>query len=350
VGAVISAPSAPTTRPDIEIFATCPPSKGYSSDAYLAHVADVVRWSEDAGYRGVLVYTDNGLVDPWAMAQTIFESTVSLCPLVAVQPLYMHPYAVAKIVTSLAFLHRRRIYLNMVAGGFKGDLEALGDYTPHDERYERLVEYTLIIKELLSGDAPVTFDGRYYQLKNVRLTPPLPDELYPGFMISGSSEAGVAAAHAIQATAVRYPKPPGEEEELLAGRDDSIGYGMRVGIITRPTAEEAWAVALDRFPEDRKGQISHALAMKVSDSKWHEQLSALGERPLSDANPYWLGPFENYKTFCPYLVGDYGRVAEELSRYLALGFRTFILDVPFSPEDLEHTAIAFEAVLARVAA
>jgi len=43
-------------------------------------------------------------------------------PLVAVQPVYMHPYSVAKMVSTLAFLHQRRVFLNMVAGGFKNDL------------------------------------------------------------------------------------------------------------------------------------------------------------------------------------------------------------------------------------
>src|SRR2546430_4749483 len=33
------------------------------------------RWSEDAGCRGILVYTDNRLVDPWLVAQLIVENT-----------------------------------------------------------------------------------------------------------------------------------------------------------------------------------------------------------------------------------------------------------------------------------
>ena len=63
-------------------------------------------------------------------------------PLIAVQPVYIHPYSVAKLVSSLAFLHGRKVYLNMVAGGFVTDLDALADETDHDERYRRLVEYT----------------------------------------------------------------------------------------------------------------------------------------------------------------------------------------------------------------
>ena len=157
----------------LKVFATCPPSYTASPQIYLREVLDVARWSEAAGCEGILIYTDNGLVDPWLIAQAMITHTERLCPLVAVQPVYMHPYAVAKMVASLGFLHKRRVYLNMVAGGFKNDLESLNDPTPHDERYTRLVEYTKLILDLVSGPRPVTLNGRYYQVANVKMTPPL---------------------------------------------------------------------------------------------------------------------------------------------------------------------------------
>jgi alkanesulfonate monooxygenase len=107
-----------TAKTELEIFSTCPQSAGADRAQYVAQIADVARWSEEAGYRGILVYTDNSLVDPWLVSQLILESTETLCPLVAVQPIYMHPYTAAKMVASLAFLHERRIFLNMLAGGF----------------------------------------------------------------------------------------------------------------------------------------------------------------------------------------------------------------------------------------
>ena len=137
----------------LELFATCPQSKDPHPGSYRERVAEVARWSERAGYRGILVYTDNQLVDPWLVAQLVIEATDQLCPLVAVQPIYMHPYTVAKIVSSIGHVYGRRIYLNMVAGGFRNDLLALGDDTPHDERYERAIEYALIVKRLLAGSS-----------------------------------------------------------------------------------------------------------------------------------------------------------------------------------------------------
>jgi alkanesulfonate monooxygenase len=327
-------------RMHLEIFATCPPWRGESAPDYCRKVADAARWSEAAGDVGILVYTDNGLIDPWLIAQVILRETTRLCPLIAVQPVYLHPVTAARMVASLAQLNGRRVFLNMVAGGFRNDLLALGDETEHDDRYTRLVEYTTIVKTLLSEGGLSAHSGTYYDIENARLTPSLDPGLFPGLMVSGSSDAGLAAARAIGATAIRYPKPPGEETGAL-GND----MGVRLGVIARDTADEAWRVARERFPEDRKGQITHKLAIRVSDSNWHHQLSVRHDVDDEHRDPYWLGPFQNYKTFCPYLVGSYSRVSEEIAGYVRGGFRTFILDVPPSPDELAHSGIVFQRAL-----
>src|SRR6266550_3066683 len=256
----------------LEIFSTCPQAADFDRHAYAQRVIDVARWSERHGCRGILVYSDNRQLDPWLVAHLILQHTQTLCPLVAVQPVYTHPYAVAKMVATLAHLYGRRVYLNMVAGGFKNDLTALHDGTPHDRRYDRLIEYTLIIRQLLEGTGPVSFDGDCYTVKGLHLTPAVPPELF-------------------------------------------------------------------------RGQLTHQLAMKVSDSIWHRQLAELAKTAASAEHPYWLVPFENYKTMCPYLVGSYERVGDELSRYMSVGYRSFILDIPPTQEELHHTNQAFRRAL-----
>ena len=317
----------------VELFTTAPESVGIPAGDYPRRVAEVARWSEAAGCVGILVYTDNRLVDPWLVAQEILRSTARLAPLVATQPVYMHPYSVAKMIATLAHLYGRRLCLNMVAGGFKNDLLNLGDETPHDQRYTRLEEYTAIVLGLLRGGAPVSLAGRFYSVRNLTLQPLLPPELFPGLYLSGSSEAGRAAAAATGAGAVEYPQPGGSYPAAPAGA--AAARGMRIGIITAADDASAWRLARDRFPEDRRGQIAHRVAMKVSDSAWHADLAARREGSEENGSPYWLGPFQNYQTFCPYLVGSRERVAAEIATYLRAGFRTFILDIPRGPEDVE---------------
>ncbi|HTW72523.1 MAG TPA: LLM class flavin-dependent oxidoreductase, partial [Acetobacteraceae bacterium] len=248
-------------------------------------------------------------------------------------------YTAAKMVASLGALHGRRIWLNMLAGGFRNDLIALGDETPHDDRYARTVEYARLMRDLLENDTPVNFAGRFYRVHGVRLAPALPESLRPGWLISGSSPAGRAAAVKMGAIAVEYPAPP----DAAAGDTDDVpaGRGIRVGIIARDSADEAWAIAHARFPDDRRGRLSHALAMKTSDSAWHRTLSELARERPADGSPYWLWPFEEHRTFCPYLVGDFVTVAKEIARYLALGHRSFILDIPTDADDVETAAIVF---------
>jgi alkanesulfonate monooxygenase len=333
------------TRPlSIEVFTACPASSTLDRQDYIQAVLDVARWSERAGCKGILVYTDNSLIDAWLISQLILQHTRRLCPLVAVQPIYAHPYTVAKTITSLAYLYARRVFLNYVAGGFRNDLIALNDTTPHDRRYNRLMEYALIIHQLLSGQS-VSVSGEFYSVKNLRLTPPLPSELTPGVFVSAASEAGRTVASALGAIPVHYPKP---SHEYDPGSPQCSGdAGIRLGVIARAAEDTAWEVAHARFPEDRQGQLTHALAMKASDSVWHRQLSHNAR--TTGRSPYWLTPFENYKTFCPYLVGSYGQVANELARYISLGHTIFLLDVPADETDLNHTNIAFEQALKTLA-
>ncbi len=323
----------------VHIFSTAPQSADVGPESYFQRVAQIARWSEQAGCKGILVYTDNRLVDPWLVSQIIIENTNFLCPLVAIQPVYMHPYAVANMVTSFAYIYGRRIYLNMVAGGFKMDLLALCDETPHDLRYERLLEYTTIIKRLLSDGSPLTFSGKFYQVKNLAMTPPMRADLFPGIFMSGSSDAGMATARALDATAVEYPKPSEEYNEVTAA--ERTNSGIRIGIIATEDRSKAWQIAHERFPGDRKGQLTHKVAMKVSDSQWHKQLSEWDRATQGEESLYWLWPFKNYKTFCPYLVGSHEEVSNELAKYIRAGFKNFILDIPAEEWDLQNSGVVF---------
>lgn len=330
----------------LRVFCTSPQSMNVPQANYVSRVAEVSRWAERYGCEGILIYTDNGLVDPWLVSNIVFQHTDHLCPLVAVQPAYMHPYTAAKMISSFGFLNQRRMYVNMVAGGFRNDLLALNDDTPHDARYDRVTEYTLILKQLLSSPQGVTFEGTYYTVNNLRMKPPLADELMPGILISGSSDAGLAAARTIGATAIKYPGRPEDEQQIAPATD--LDQGIRVGIVARETTEEAWQVAHHRFPTDARGEKLHDLAMKTSDSSWHKQLSEMAAADAQQDDPYWLRPFKTYKTFCPYLVGSYETVAREFSNYIAAGYDTYIMDIPPDEEELQHMSIVFDEAVESV--
>lgn len=90
-------------------------------------------------------------------------------------------------------------------------------------------------------------------------------------------------------------------------------------------------------------EIAHQLAAKVSDSVWHKELTEQAKHQPKEGT-YWLGPFLNYQTFCPYLVGSYADVAKELRNYQAKGFDIYIIDIPTSFEELQHIQRVYSLV------
>lgn len=329
-----------------DLFTTTPQSVELSDSTFPAEVRKIAKQSEKYGYKGTLIYSDNRLADAWTVTSFILEETESLLPMLALQPAYMHPYTVATKIATLGLLYGRQISLNLVAGGFKNDLEALGDHTEHDQRYERLIEYTEIIQRLLENNHPISYDGDFYTVNNLKLQPQLANELQPIYYLSGSSDAAQEAASILNAKQIEYPEP----HETYAENSGPVAgpKGIRIGILARKSHDEAWTDAHERFPKTRKGAMTHKLAQNVSDSSWHEKLSEQSEASNGKEPVYWLGPFEHYHTFCPYLVGNYEEVSEELSNYIRTGCKTVILDIPVSEAELQHTLQVFEQAEAQV--
>lgn len=326
---------------DVELFTTTPQSVEYERYFFLNELKRIAQLSEKYGCKGILIYSDNRLADPWMTTGLILAETSHLLPMIALQPVYMHPYTIAKKISTIALIYNRRIALNLVAGGFVNDLKALADNTAHDKRYERLCEYTEIIQMLLTSKHAVSYDGEYYQIKNLKLQPQMPEDLQPVYYLSGSSDMARQSAKRLDAHLIEYPEPSEYYSKSHINKEHSM-KGIRIGILARHTHEQAWIDANKRFPKTRAGQISHLLAKKTSDSEWHKNLSSHNGNGQHKEPVYWLGPFKHYHTFCPYLVGDYSDVARELSSYLKTGCTTCILDIPVSELDLQSTVRVFK--------
>ena len=334
---------------DLKIFTTCPQATADKPRACVRRIENVARWSEEAGCEGILVSADNRQLDPWLVSRAIIGATDKLCPVISVQPTYAHPYTVAKTIASLGFMYGRRTYLNMVADGFLTDMQALNDATPHEQRYARLVEYARIIQQLLRNDEPITYDGTFYKVTNLRMVPTLPEELQPPVLVSDSSEAGRNAALELGATPIESPMPAVSRSQDPDRAHVKRGYGVRIGIITDRDDARAWSIAHKRFPEDRKDQPTRQLVTKVSDSRWPQQLLDLTDTQVR-SDSYWLAPLRNYQATCPYLVGSYDQIAAELARYLDEGCTTFILEEPANEDEMQQIGFTFELVTEHYAA
>src|SRR5687767_5549449 len=177
-------------------------------DLYWRNIELCIALSSTYRATGILLFEGNDtFVSPWVAAQATFERSRTLSPLVAVNPIYMHPFSVAKLVNSYIQTHRRKTYLNMITGTALSHLQAMNDDLTHDQRYERLGEYAELIWALLTTDGPVTFDGRYYKVNALKLDPPTPKELLPEFFLAGGSDAAAAIATRVNGILMRMLSP-----------------------------------------------------------------------------------------------------------------------------------------------
>jgi alkanesulfonate monooxygenase len=320
----------------VAVYTTLPAVRQSTPSEFHDRLALEAKWAEAAGVRGMLVYSDNTLLDPWAVAQFLIERTEKLVPLVAVNPVYMHPFSAARMISTLGFFQGRRVDLNYVIGGFARHLTQLGCALDHDERYGRLAEYAEIVDSLLTKTTPTTYTGEYYALKGAMLVPSFERELAPRVFVSGTSPACGEVRRRLSATRLMYP----HEISTYEGDRPLAETGIRLGIIARDTAEEAWREAHSRFPVDRDGEELLELAAETVESTWYRKLSADAIESHAPKGVYWLYPFRAYRTFCPYLVGTYADVSELLGRYLSLGADTVILDDLREEDDIHHAQLA----------
>jgi alkanesulfonate monooxygenase len=305
---------------------------------YWNNILNVVDWSEKYGCSGVLLFEGNDtFISPWVAAQSALARTKHLSPLVAVNPIYMHPFSAAKLVSSLTQIYGRPIFLNMITGTALNYLEAMRDTTSHDHRYDRLGEYIFLMRKLLEDVAPVTFNGTFYQVDGLQLLPGIPSELQPVFLLSGQSEAARQVTRDTKTIGTQMLSPTFEH-----GLNDA--RAINFGVLTRPTEQEAWQVANDTFPDDEEEQMIQEFSMQNTDSMWKKRMAMAAKLPDDTASGYWMGPFRNFRADGPYLVGSYERVAEVFSALIRSGIHIFIIDLTPREEEYVHIAKAFELV------
>ncbi|MGE5323515.1 MAG: LLM class flavin-dependent oxidoreductase [Actinomycetota bacterium] len=318
---------------DIRVFTISPRTAGL--DSYRCHLEQTIRLSEEYACTGILIYTGNDTyLEPWCVAQMMMERTSSLSPLVAVNPVYLHPFTAARLSASFAYLYRRPVFLNMVTGAAISQLEALGDSCSHDDRYERMREYLLIMKGLVGSSRPFSFEGRFYRVKNLQLPVDVSPELQPCFVLAGQSSAARRICNMSGAVGMHM---------LHSGLEHAIAEsrGIHFGIVTRPTSNDAWKAARALFPPDEDGREIVDLSMGNTDSVWKFRMRFEAEQPDISESGYWLEPFRNARADCPYFVHCYERTASLIAGLIRGGVDMFILDIPASDEEYHHVAKAF---------
>jgi alkanesulfonate monooxygenase SsuD/methylene tetrahydromethanopterin reductase-like flavin-dependent oxidoreductase (luciferase family) len=154
------------------------------------HLLAAGRLAEDLGFDAIFL----GDHPAWALecwvhlaALAVTTSRIRLGLNVAAIP-FRHPVMTARLAADLDNLSDGRLILGLGIGWDANEFANLGlPFPPVPERQAALEEALTMIRGVW-GDAPFTFQGRYYQTTNARVAPPPRQHPSPPVLIGGGGE------------------------------------------------------------------------------------------------------------------------------------------------------------------
>jgi alkanesulfonate monooxygenase len=304
-----------------------------SRPADIEYLAQIARSAEQLGFEAVLTPTGTWCEDAWLTTAALTRETTRLKFLVAFRPGLLSPTLAAQMAATYQRVSRGRLLLNVVTGGDADEQRRFGDWLSHDERYERTDEFLTIVRGAWSG-TPFDFTGKHYTVAGATVHQP-PDPV-PGIFFGGASLPAqqVAARHVD--TYLTWGEPPDDVSARLAsirgpaaaqGRE--LTYGIRLHVISRDTAAEAWGEAQRLVDRLTPAAIAAAQdRFSRTESVGQQRMAALhqGRTDRLEISPnLWAGYGLVRGGAGTALVGSHEQVAERIAEYHALGLDHFIL-------------------------
>jgi alkanesulfonate monooxygenase len=321
----------------------------------VAYLSQIARAAEEVGFAGALTPTGAWCEDAWLTTAMVAQHTERLKFLVAFRPGLISPTLAAQMAATFQRQTGGRLLLNVVTGGENKEQRAFGDFLDKDARYRRTGEFLHVVRELWEGGT-VDLQGEHVRVEEAalaRVPDPVPEVYFGG---SSPIAGEIAARHAD--VYLTWGEPPAQVAEkiariraLAAARGRTLRFGIRLHVITRDTAEQAWAEAdrlLDGFDPETVASVQAGLSR--SESEGQQRMLALhgGRRDRLEIHPnLWAGIGLVRGGAGTALVGSHDEVAERIKEYHALGIDEFILS---GYPHLEEAYWFGEGVLPRLAA
>jgi alkanesulfonate monooxygenase len=301
----------------------------------LPYLRQIAQAADDLGYFGVLLPTGRSCEDSWIVASALAPLTERLRFLVAVRPGLQSPAVSARMAATLDRLSNGRLLINVVAGGDPVELKGDGIFLDHGARYDVTAEFLTVWRRLMEGQT-VTYQGRHLRIEDGQLFFPPVQRPYPPLYFGGSSAAGIEVAADHVDMYLTWGEPPADvgakiEQARLAAarRGRQLRFGIRLHVIVRETAAEAWGEADRLIAHVDEATIQKAQATFARmDSVGQQRMLRLhgGRRDKLEVSPnLWAGVGLVRGGAGTALVGDPETVAARMKEYMEVGIESFIL-------------------------
>lgn len=299
----------------------------------VEYLGQVARAADGLGFDCVLVPFGIFCEDPWLVSAVLSRETSRLRFMIALRPGVSSPTLVAQMAATFQRISGNRLALNIVAGGDADEQRRYGDWLGHDQRYERAEEFLTICRQAWQGK-PSDFTGEYYRMAGAMVARSAVP--FPEVFLGGASEAAQRAAVRHAETYLSWGEPPpqaAERVEKFRARAAEHGRELRVGVrfnvISRDSAEEAWAEAdrlISRVDPELVAQAQRRFSQSESEG---QRIMARLHGGRTDALEIYPNVWAGYGLVRPgaatALVGSHEEVADRVAEYYALGAHDLIL-------------------------
>ncbi len=302
--------------------------------ATLKYLTTLASAADELGFEGMLTPTGAWCEDAWLTTAMLVQATERIKFLVAFRPGLMSPTLAAQMAATFQWHSEGRLLLNVVTGGEAHEQKAYGDHLDKESRYARCSEFLEVVNRLWREDAPVSFTGEHFQIEEATI-PRKPDPLPPLYFGGSSPPAGPVAADHCDVY-LTWGEPPQAVAEklrwirgLVAERKRQMRYGIRLHVIARDTADEAWAAADKMLAGVSDETIAKVQAnLRRSESEGQRRMLDLhggSTRDLVVAPNLWAGVGLARGGAGTALVGSHIEVADRIEEYADLGLSEFVL-------------------------
>jgi alkanesulfonate monooxygenase len=298
----------------------------------VGYIGEIAQAAERLGFDAALTPTSSWCEDAWVMTAALTQVTKTFRFLVAFRPGLQSVTLAAQMAATYQRVSGGRLLLNVVTGGDDIEQRRFGDHLDKQARYARAGEYLHVLRELWSGK-PVDFDGDHLHIEGGQI---VPAPVWPEVYLGGSSSAALGVAARYADVYLTWGEPPDAVaakldavRERAADHDRELRFGIRLHVIARDSAEEAWAEAqrlldgLDPLAIERAQAIQRA-----SQSEGQRRMVELhgGRTDALEVYPnLWAGIGLVRGGAGTALVGSHEQVADRIAEYHELGIDEFIL-------------------------
>jgi alkanesulfonate monooxygenase len=299
-------PTSPATRPDM---------KGWVHFAQRA---------EKAGIDSVLISFSRYEPDPLVVACALGQATKQLKFISAYRAGLMQPTTFVQQVNTVSALTQGRISLNVVVGSSTVEQHGYGDYLAHDDRYRRAEEFLEICHSFWRRNGDVSFEGNYYRLDHGKILTPFvaSGQTSPEIYVSGHSERAEELACTQGTCWLRVIETPETLQPVVErARARGVRVCLRLGLICRPTYEEALRTLEELVPADK----NESTTTLKDDSQMYREGANLASDKRWLSRSLWVGFVKNYGPVWTTLLGTPQEIADAFIEYKKIGVSEFII-------------------------